>query len=117
VKLVSLRRPKVTCFLSYADYRPKTNAVILWDVGHTKERSHMGGIGQVKEAKNLTVVPVRERRWQAKRLGGWIHCKHCIHMYVNVKIIPVETVPGIGGRRMKANSGGYEFKYDIFYTW
>jgi hypothetical protein len=30
-------------------------------------------------------------------------CKKCVHMYVNVKVIPVETVPGIGGegkRRM-----------------
>jgi hypothetical protein len=25
-------------------------------------------------------------------------CKYCVHMYVNGKMIPVETVPGIGGR-------------------
>jgi hypothetical protein len=31
VKLARLRRPKATCSLSYADYRPKTNAAILWD--------------------------------------------------------------------------------------
>jgi hypothetical protein len=31
-------------------------------------------------------------------------------------MIPVETVPGIRGRRMKESSGGGEFKYDIFYT-
>jgi hypothetical protein len=29
------QRPKLACFLSYADYRPKTNAVMLLDIGHT----------------------------------------------------------------------------------
>jgi hypothetical protein len=37
-------------------------------------------------------------------------------MYVNVKIIPVETVPGIRGGGMKESNGGGEFKYDIFDT-
>jgi hypothetical protein len=32
VKLVRLRKPKISCSPSYADYRPKTNAVILLDV-------------------------------------------------------------------------------------
>jgi hypothetical protein len=35
VKLGGLRRPKITCSLSYVDYRPKTNAVILLDMDHT----------------------------------------------------------------------------------
>jgi hypothetical protein len=35
VKSARLRRPKVTCSPSYADYKPKTNAVILSDMGHT----------------------------------------------------------------------------------
>jgi hypothetical protein len=38
--------------------------------------------------------------------GGWWR--------VNAKIIPVETVPGIGGVGMKESRGGDEFKYDIF---
>jgi hypothetical protein len=29
-------------------------------------------------------------------------------------MIPIETVPVIGGVGMKASSGGGEFKYDIF---
>jgi hypothetical protein len=37
-KLVRLRRPKIACSPSYADYRPKTNAVILLDTGHTLRR-------------------------------------------------------------------------------
>jgi hypothetical protein len=37
-------------------------------------------------------------------------------MYVNGKMIPVETVPGIRGGRMKESSGEGEFKYDIFDT-
>jgi hypothetical protein len=35
VKLVRLRRPKIICSPSYVDYNPKTNAVILLDMGHT----------------------------------------------------------------------------------
>jgi hypothetical protein len=34
VKLVRLRRPKITCSPSYLDYRPETNVVILLDMGH-----------------------------------------------------------------------------------
>jgi hypothetical protein len=37
-------------------------------------------------------------------------------MYVNVKMIPVETVLGIRGGRIKETGGGREFKYDIFDT-
>jgi hypothetical protein len=37
-------------------------------------------------------------------------------MYVNAKMICVETVPGIGSGRIKQNCGGGEFKCDIFDT-
>jgi hypothetical protein len=33
-------------------------------------------------------------------------------MYVNAKMIPVETVPGIRAGEMKDSSGGGEFKHD-----
>jgi hypothetical protein len=33
--LARLRKPKIICSPSYADYRPKTNEVILLDMGHT----------------------------------------------------------------------------------
>jgi hypothetical protein len=32
-------------------------------------------------------------------------------------MIPAETVPGIRKMGMKENSGGGEFKYDMFGTW
>jgi hypothetical protein len=35
-------------------------------------------------------------------------------MYVNAKMIPVKTVPGIGEGSMKENSRGGEFKCDTF---
>jgi hypothetical protein len=35
-------------------------------------------------------------------------------MYVNGKMISVETIPGMGKGEMKENSGGCEFKYYIF---
>jgi hypothetical protein len=53
VKLARLRSPKATCSPSYADCRLKTNAAILWDMGHTKGRLCKGQIGEGKETKNL----------------------------------------------------------------
>jgi hypothetical protein len=51
------QKAKATCSLC-ADYRPKTNAAILWDKGYTKGRPHMGG-NRVKEgSKNLNLVDV-----------------------------------------------------------
>jgi hypothetical protein len=38
VKLVRLRRPKITCSPSYVHYSSKTNAVILLDTGYTLNR-------------------------------------------------------------------------------
>jgi hypothetical protein len=34
MKITRLRRPKIACSPSSVDYRPKTNAVILLDMGH-----------------------------------------------------------------------------------
>jgi hypothetical protein len=33
-------------------------------------------------------------------------------VYVNGKRTPVETIPGMGGRRIKKNDGGDEFNCD-----
>jgi hypothetical protein len=40
VKLGRLKRPKIAYSPSYVDYRPKTNAVILLDMGHTLRGKH-----------------------------------------------------------------------------
>jgi hypothetical protein len=37
------------------------------------------------------------RMW-GKRVGGKIRHKKCVHIHVNAKMMPVETVPGIRGR-------------------
>jgi hypothetical protein len=37
-------------------------------------------------------------------------------MYVSAKMIPVETIPGIGREGIKKNGTGSEFKYDVFDT-
>jgi hypothetical protein len=58
VKLARLRSPKAACSPSYADYRPKTNSSILWDMGHTEEMLWKEGIGQGKETKSLDEVDV-----------------------------------------------------------
>jgi hypothetical protein len=50
VKLARLRKPKIICSPSYVDFRPKTNAVILLDMGpNNMGRMHTGGIGKGKE--------------------------------------------------------------------
>jgi hypothetical protein len=58
VKLARFRRPKISSSPPYVDYRPKTKTTIFLDMGHTKGRPPMGGIGQGKETKNLNVVDV-----------------------------------------------------------
>jgi hypothetical protein len=40
LKIARLRRPKIACSSSYADYTPKTNAVILLGMGHTLRKEH-----------------------------------------------------------------------------
>jgi hypothetical protein len=35
-------------------------------------------------------------------------------VYANGKMIPVETIPGMGEGEIKENGEGDEFKYDIF---
>jgi hypothetical protein len=37
-----------------------------------------------------------------------------VYTYANGKMIPVETIPGVGGGGLKENDGGGEFSYDIF---
>jgi hypothetical protein len=55
VKLARLRRPKIVCSASYADCKPKTNAVILLDMGYTLSGEHVG-IG--KKTQNFKVFDV-----------------------------------------------------------
>jgi hypothetical protein len=50
-----------------------------------------------------------------KNVGWWIWCKKCVHMYVNVKMMLVETIPGIWDG-YKGDHGAGEFKCDILYT-
>jgi hypothetical protein len=38
--------------------------------------------------------------------------KKCVNMYLNAKMIPVETVPGIGGGEIKESGGAGQFNYD-----
>jgi hypothetical protein len=52
------RRPKAAFSPSYVDCRPKTNATILWNTGHTNGRLCKGGIEQGEETKNFTELDV-----------------------------------------------------------
>jgi hypothetical protein len=54
--------------------------------------------------RNRLFPRVRGSSWHRWEWGGGGErarrvnmCKQCIHMYVNAKMIPVETVPGIRG--------------------
>jgi hypothetical protein len=59
VKLARLRRPKIACSPPYADCRPKTNAVILLDMGHTLRGEHTHVRNRERKGKlNSNVVDV-----------------------------------------------------------
>jgi hypothetical protein len=62
----------------------------------------------------LGVDSSRRGRGLGKDVGGRTWCKYCVHMYVNGKLRSVETMPGVGGGRIKENNWGDDFKYDIF---
>jgi hypothetical protein len=47
------------------------------------------------------LVPVGGRKWYGKGVGGY---KNYVHMYANVKMLPVETITGMG-QKIKENSG------------
>jgi hypothetical protein len=49
VKLAGLRKPKIICSSPYADYRPKTNAIKLLDMGHTLRGKLKEGTGKGRE--------------------------------------------------------------------
>jgi hypothetical protein len=40
---------------------------------------------------------------------GSIQCKNCVHMNVNAKIIPIETIPGMWGEGDKGERWRGEF--------
>jgi hypothetical protein len=49
---------KITCSPSHVDYRSKTNAVILLDMGHTLTGVHAWEGGKGQETQNLNMVDV-----------------------------------------------------------
>jgi hypothetical protein len=61
-------------------------------------------------------------RWEGEEVGKvyrrvnmvQILCTHICTIFVNGKMIPIETIPGMGGREIKKNGRGGEFNYDIF---
>jgi hypothetical protein len=52
--------------------------------------------------------------WRENRSSFKIGCNYRVQMYVNRKIRPVKTIPGMEGRRIKDNDWGGEFKYNMF---
>jgi hypothetical protein len=60
------------------------------------------------------LVPVRGEKEGRKECGKVNIMQIHVYMYVNGKIIPVETILGIGGWAVKENGGVGEFKSDIF---
>jgi hypothetical protein len=57
------------------------------------------------------LVPVAGGRMWGNGEGGWIWCNYCVHICVNRKIRPVETIPGMGGGQDKEWLS--KVKYDI----
>jgi hypothetical protein len=40
-KVSQAQKTKIVCSPSYVDFRPKTNAIILLDIGHTLRGEHI----------------------------------------------------------------------------
>jgi hypothetical protein len=68
------------CGIAYANYRLKTNAAILWDMGHTKGRLCTGEIRQGKETKNLM----------------WLMCSLYRNEHRNLKLASATIGRGLG---------------------
>jgi hypothetical protein len=62
------------------------------------------------------VPPVGGGMFWGKGIGRWIWCKKCIHMYVNAKMIPAETIPGIGVEGKGEQWRGWIQVWCIWYT-
>jgi hypothetical protein len=62
-KLARLRRPKIICSPSYVNFRPKTNAVILLNIGHILRRERILEVqGKVGNPKLESDVPTVEEQ-------------------------------------------------------
>jgi hypothetical protein len=62
--------------------------------------------GETGPTQEKWLPPMGAGRWWGKWVREWIQCKKCVHMHVNAKVIPAETVPWIGGGEIKENGGG-----------
>jgi hypothetical protein len=40
-------------------------------------------------------------KMKRESVGERIWCKYCVYMYVNGEMRPIETFPGVGGRKDK----------------
>jgi hypothetical protein len=60
------------------------------------------------------LVKVGWERWWGKGIEGWIWCKYCVHMCINAKMIPAESIPGVGARKNKGEWQRGWIHYGIF---
>jgi hypothetical protein len=74
------KQAKMPCFFYFIFFLPQNQRTGVWNKSCPGERAGISGMG----------------RCRGKGLGGQIWCKKCVHMYVNAKMKPVETTPGIG---------------------
>jgi hypothetical protein len=47
-------------------------------------------------------------------MEGWAQWKYCVHMCINIKIIPAETIPGMGVEEDKVE--WWKGKVQVWYT-
>jgi hypothetical protein len=82
---------KMSQGISLCRYLKQTNKNAIFFFHKIREQE--GRKGSCLGGENGTSL---EGMW-GKGVGGWIWCKYCVHMYVNVKMRPVETVLGMVG--------------------
>jgi hypothetical protein len=57
-RLARLRRSKIVCSPSYADFRSRENTAMFLDLGHMLRGSTYGRFGDSQESQNLKVFDV-----------------------------------------------------------
>jgi hypothetical protein len=104
VKLARLRRPKIACFSSYVDYRPKTSAVALsdmWENAHRRSRARNGNLklecGWCVPCRRVNIVilnwsrPLWEGDQEGMRRSGkdepmWVAVHKCMEAMLGMSL-------------------------------
>jgi hypothetical protein len=68
----------------------KISVFFFFLLGNQRIRGPAGSVGE-----GGRVGTSGRGRWRGRGVRERMQCKNCVHMFVNAKMIPVETTPGM----------------------